>query len=233
MLRDISLGASRIRKRADSRGTDGSAQSGLGQCTAEILGTECLDHCHLSKGMAFLDPRASAEYRRTCSLILLLPTAPRPSLPSIKPQHAHSHSFSSLPTTSTSAAPPPDPPPRTDMYLARAPPPQKHSSGWLSYMFGTTPGHTAGDTPKEEERPMDPVERRTSNVSAEPVLPGTFPVAPRNDPVDAGKREELVRGGGRLGGSIAEPVKPKAPVMTTPALVLPSTYVKPDRKSVV
>lgn len=70
---------------------------------------------------------------------------------------------------------------------------------------------------------MDPVERRTSNVSADLVLPGTFPVASR-DSVDVGRREELVRGGGRLGGPIVETTKSKA---ATPGLVLPSTYVKP------
>lgn len=67
---------------------------------------------------------------------------------------------------------------------------------------------------------MDSVERRTS-VETELVLPGTFPVA--RESVDAGRREELVRGGGRLGGPV-EAAKPKA---AAPALVLPSTYIKP------
>jgi hypothetical protein len=99
------------------------------------------------------------------------------------------------------------------MYLARAPRPQKQP-GWLSYVFGTTPGHAEGSDPEKE------VERRTSVGGVEPVIPGTFPTSGPKEP-----REEVAR--------TVRPEAPKAskstPVVTAPTnLVLPSTYIKPS-----
>lgn len=148
----------------------------------------------------------------------ILFSAHRPSISSVKPTHTHTQSYSSLPalasaTPSAPAATASAEPPPPSMYLARAPRPQKQP-GWLSYVFGTTPGHAETSDPEKE------VERWTSIGGVEPVIPGTFPTSAPKEP-----REELAR--------TARPEAPKAS-KSTPAvvpattLVLPSTYVKPS-----
>lgn len=142
-----------------------------------------------------------------------LPLAHRPSISSAKPAHAHTQSYSSLPVLSTPAPTAADtPPPKPEMYLARAPRPQKQP-GWLSYMFGTTPGHAETSDPEKEG------ERRGSVGTLDPVIPGTFPVStPRET------REEGVRSS--RPAEAAKPSKPTPVVAPTTTLVLPSTYVK-------
>lgn len=142
-----------------------------------------------------------------------LSSAHRPSISSAKPAHAHTQSYSSLPVLSASTPAVADlPPPKPEMYLARAPRPQKQA-GWLSYMFGTTPGHAETSDPEKEG------ERRGSAGTMDPVIPGTFPLTTPREP-----REEVVRSSGPA--EAAKPSKPTPVVAPTTTLVLPSTYVK-------
>lgn len=146
------------------------------------------------------------------------PAAHRPSISSAKPTHAHAQSYSSLPVlgSSTNAAQPP-PAVTPEMYLARAPRPQKQP-GWLSYVFGTTPGHAETSDPEKE------AERRTSiGTLGEHVVPGTFPVAagakePREEVVRTSRPAEVSKAG--------KPAPAQPTVAPTSTLVLPSTYVK-------
>ncbi|KAJ9093412.1 hypothetical protein QFC21_006443 [Naganishia friedmannii] len=103
--------------------------------------------------------------------------------------------FAAAATASSSIAthtPPTNPqPPTASMYLARAPPPQKQSSGWLSYVFGTavpglSPTKAESGTDEDEKPPLTSEAEKhrpslatttTTTGGESGVVPGSFPVS--------------------------------------------------------
>ncbi|KAJ9120932.1 hypothetical protein QFC22_002868 [Naganishia vaughanmartiniae] len=81
------------------------------------------------------------------------------------------------------------PPTNPNMYLARAPPPQKQPSGWLSYVFGTVPGlstshpNAESGTDDDNEKPPtaagDGEKQHRASIATtggeSGLVPGSFP----------------------------------------------------------